>query len=162
MASTRNIAPDQIGLQVSIICSYYHGLGRRLAMSRQLCHTCNALCCSDPTSTTTTAPPLPEAPKDINLMARCPRRQPGRRRRGPHMPATKIHSIGGKTLIQCIMETSTEYQEFIHHVRLRAIEMRETPSEKNTYKILHLKVFFQYKTRSRRIYGMKVHVYGQR
>ena len=162
MAYTRKIAPDQIGLQVSIICSYYHGLGRRLAMSRELRHACNALCRSEPTATATTAPPLPEAPKAVNLMARCPPRQPGHRRGSPHVPATNIHSIGGKTLIRCITETSNEYQEFTHDVRLRAIEMRGTRSEKNTYKILHLNVFFQYKTRSRLIYGMKVHVYGQR
>ena len=162
MVNTRKIAPDQIGLQVSIIYSYYHGLGRRLAMSRQLCHACDALCRRDPTATTATAPPPPEAQKAVNLTARRPRRQPGRRGGGPHVPATKMHRIRGKTLIRCITETSTEYQEFIYDVRLRAIEMRETRSEKNTYKILHLKVFFQYNTRSRRIYGMKVHVYGQR
>ena len=162
MVNTRKIAPDQIGLQVSIICSYYHGLGRRLAMSRQLCHACGALCRRDPTATTATAPPPPEAPKAVNLTARRPRRQPGRRGGGPHVPATKMHRIRGKTLIRCITETSTEYQEFIHGVRLRAIEMREIRSEKNTYKILHPKVFFQHNTRSRRIYGVKVHVYGQR
>ena len=162
MVNTRKIAPDQIGLQVSIICSYYHGLGRRLAMSRKLCHACDALCHRDPTATTATAPPPPEAPEAVNLTARRPRRQPGRRGGGPHVPATKMHRICGKTLIRCITETSTEYQEFIHDVRLRAIEMRETRSEKNTCKILHLKVYFQYNTRSRRIYRMKVHVYGQR
>ena len=162
MVNTRKIAPDQIGLQVSIIRSYYHGLGRRLAMSRQLCHACDTLCRRDPTTTTATAPPPPEAPKAVNLTARRPRRQPGHCGGGPHVSATKMHRIRGKTLIRCITETSTEYQEFIHGVRLRAIEMRETRSEKNAYKILHLKVFFQYNTRSRRIYGMKVHVYGQR
>ena len=162
MVNIRKIAPDQIGLQVSIICSYYHGLGRRLAISRELCHACDALCRRNPPATTGTAPPPPEAPEAVNLTARRPWWQPGCRRGGPHVPATKMHRIHGKMLIWCITETSTEYQEFIHDVRLRAMEMRETRSEKNTCKILHLKVFFQYNTRSRRIYGMKVHVYGQR
>ena len=36
MVNTLKIAPDPIGLQVSIICGYHHGLGRRLAMSREL------------------------------------------------------------------------------------------------------------------------------
>ena len=106
-------------------------------MSRELCHACDALCRRDPTATTATAPPPPEAPEAVNLTARRPRRQPGGG--GPHVPATKMHRIRGKTLIRCITETSTEYQEFIHDV---IIEMRETRSEKNACKILHLKVFF--------------------
>ena len=162
MVNTRKIAPDQIGLQVSIICSYYHGLGRRLAMSRQLCDACDALCRRDPTATAATAPPPPEAPKGRQSDGPTPPTATRPPRRRPTRASDKMHRIRGKTLIRYITETSTEYQEFIHDVRLRAIEMRETRSEKNTYKILHLKVFFQYNTRSRRIYGMKVHVYGQR
>ena len=81
-------------------------------MSRELCHGCDALCRRDPTATTATAPPPPEAPDAVNLTARRPRRQPGRRGGGggPHVPATKMHRIRGKTLIRCITEMSTEYQ----------------------------------------------------
>ena len=51
MINTRKTAPDQIGLQVSIIYSHYNGLGRRLATSHELCHACAASCRRDHTAT---------------------------------------------------------------------------------------------------------------